>query len=351
MIVNQSRVLEVTHTLLTMPDLINYWLCGQKVCEFSIATTTQCFDPRQRMWANPLLERMHIPTRIFPELVEPGTVLGNTTPWVAEETGATCAVIAPASHDTGSAVAAVPAQGQNFAWISSGTWSIMGTELREPVINQASLNFNFTNEGGVNGTFRFSKNIAGLWLVQESRRTWAAEGGNLSYSDLTEMASQADPLVSVIDPDCLDFIKPGDMPARIRAFCQRTGQPVPNSKGAIIRCVLEGLALKYRWVLERLEEIVGRPLAPIHIVGGGAQNRLLNQFTADATERLVVAGPVEATAIGNILMQALALGQLNSLEGARAVVRRSFVPDVFEPVRQADWDDAYERLLQVMNGV
>jgi rhamnulokinase len=348
MTVNQSPVLEVAQAFLTMPDLINYWLSGQKACEFSNATTTQCFDPRRRIWADPLLEIMNIPTQIFPEVVEPGTVLGGLSPLVAEEIGGTAAVIAPACHDTGSAVAAVPAQGQNFVWISSGTWSIMGTELREPIINQASLDSNFTNEGGVNGTFRFSKNIAGLWLAQESRRTWAAEGEDLSYSDLTQMASQADRLVSVIDPDCLDFIKPGDMPARIRAFCQRTGQPVPHSKGAIIRCVLEGLALKYRWVLERLEEIVGRPLAPIHIVGGGAQNRLLNQFTADATGRPVVAGPVEATAIGNILMQALALGQINSLKDARAVVRQSFVPDLFEPIDQAGWDDAYERLLQVM---
>ncbi|MFQ5812587.1 MAG: rhamnulokinase family protein, partial [Anaerolineae bacterium] len=232
MVVGRSPALDIADTFLTMPDLFNYWLTGRKVCEFSIATTTQCYDPRQGDWAIPLLERLGIPTHIFPEIVPPGAVLGQLLPAVAEEVGVSgLPVIAPACHDTGCAVAAVPAEGPGFAWISSGTWSIMGAELPEPVINEQSLAFNFTNEGGVCGTFRFSRNIMGLWLVQECRRTWARAasltGEELSYDELTQMASQAAPLRSVVDPDYSEFLKPGDMPARIRAFCRMTDQPVP----------------------------------------------------------------------------------------------------------------------------
>ena len=352
MVVGRSPVLDITETFLTMPDLFNYWLTGRKVCEFSIATTTQCYDPRKKGWANPMLERLGIPTHIFPEIVPPGTVLGQLSPSVAEEVGLRpkggLPVIAPACHDTGAAVAAVPAEGSDFAWISSGTWSVMGAELLAPVINEQSLSFNFTNEGGVCGTFRFSRNIMGLWLVQECRRTWARQGEELSYDKLTQMAAQADPLQSVIDPDYSEFLKPGDMPARIRSFCQMTNQPVPHSKEAIIRCALEGIALKYRWVLERVEEMLGRRLDPLHIVGGGTQNRLLSQFTADAIGRPVITGPIEATAAGNMIMQAMALGHLASLEEGRQVVRNSFDVTTYEPVSRTGWDEAYARLLTVM---
>ena len=350
MAVSQSPVLDVAETFLTIPDLFNFWLTGQVACEFTIATTTQCYDPRLHAWAEPLLLAMGIPRRIFPRVIPPGTILGPLSQAVRAETGAAnLCVIAPACHDTGSAVAAVPAQGQDFAWISSGTWSIMGIETREPIINAKSLASNFTNEGGVNGTFRYSKNIGGLWLVQECRRAWAAQGENFSYGELTEMATQADPLVSLVDPDHLEFLQPGNMPARIRGFCERTGQPVPASKGAVVRCALESVALKYRWVLEHLEEMVGHRLEPIHIIGGGTQNRLLNQFAADATGRVVTAGPIEATAIGNLCVQAIALGRLGSLDQARTVVRQSFVPEVFEPTNTAAWSgDAYSRLLSLM---
>ena len=245
-------------------------------------------------------------------------------------------------------MAAVPAEKPGFAWISSGTWSVVGAEWPKPIISEQSLAYNFTNEGGVCDTFRFSRNVMGLWLVQECRRTWASHGGNLSYAELTQMADQAEPFQSVIDPDHAEFFKPGDMPARIRDFCHRTGQVVPESKAAVVRCVLESLALKYRWVLERLEEMVGQSLEPIHIVGGGTQNRMLNQFTADATGRQVVAGPVEATRIGNLLVQAIALGIIPSLPEGRLLVRASFPPAVFEPTIQAGWDLAYQRLLEVM---
>ncbi len=352
MVVSHSPSLDVAETFLTMPDLFNYWMSGEIASEFSIATTTQCYDPRQRNWSDPLLSAMGIPRRIFPRVIAPGTVLGPLLPAVTEDTLAEkIPVVAPACHDTGSAVVAVPAETKDFAWISSGTWSIMGTELSAPVINPASLKFNLTNEGGANGTFRLSKNVAGLWLVQECRRTWAAAGDELSYEKLTEIAAQAKPLVSVIDPDHGDFLKPGDMPSRIRAFCQRSGQPVPETKVAVVRCILESLALKYRWVLERLEQVVGHRLDPIHIVGGGTQNRLLSQLTADATGRQVIAGPIEATALGNVVMQGIALGHIGSLQQARAIVRRSSELSVFQPADRAGWDDAYARLLNLMTEV
>jgi rhamnulokinase len=356
MVVDRSPALNIAETFLTMPDLFNYWLTGRKVCEFSIATTTQCYDPRKGGWAIPLLERLGIPTHIFPEIVPPGTVLGQLLPAVAQEVGVSgLPVIAPACHDTGCAVAAVPADGADFAYISSGTWSLMGAELSEPIINEQSLAFDFTNEGGVGGTFRFLKNIAGLWLAQECRRTWARAasltGEELSYDELTQMAAEADPLQSFVDPDHGEFLKPGDMPARIRVFCQKTAQPVPQTKGAVVRCTLESLALKYRWVLGRLEEILGRRLEPIHIVGGGTQNRLLNQFAADATGRRVIAGPIEATAAGNVITQAMALGHIGSLEEGRRIVRNSFDVVTYEPAGEAEWDEAYGRFLAMMEQI
>lgn len=344
LVVGHSPALDVAETCLTIPDLFNYWLSGVKASEFSIATTTQCYDPRRRTWADPVLAAMDIPRRLFPEIIQPGTVLGPLRPAVAEALGvAAIPIIAPACHDTGSAVAAVPAASRDFLWISSGTWSIMGAEVAEPIITAQSRAGNFTNEGGVEGTFRFSKNITGLWLVQECRRTWAAQGHTYSYAELTELAAQAAPLVSLIDPDYADFMKPGDMPARLRAFCQRTGQPTPDDRGAMIRAILESLALQYRWVLENLEAILGRRLQPIHMIGGGTQNKWLCQFTADATGRPVVAGPVEATAIGNVVMQAKALGHVATLAEGRDLVRRSFEVVTYEPGPAAAWEAAYAR--------
>jgi rhamnulokinase len=355
LVFNNSPQLSIADTFLTMPDLLNYWLTGRKVCEFSNATTTQCYDPRRKTWSRPLLERLAIPSHIFPEIVQPGTILGDLRGYLAEEAGiASLPVIAPACHDTGSAVAAVPARAAagsgDFLWISSGTWSIMGVEVNEPVINAQSLEYTMTNEGGVNGTFRLSKNIMGLWPVQECRRTWAHQGHQYNYDELTRMAAEAEPLRSIINPDHDDFLKPGDMPARIRAYCERTGQPVPETIGQVVRTALEGVALKYRWFLERLENLLGKHLDPIHIVGGGTQNKLLSQLTADATQRQVVTGPIEATAIGNLLVQAVALGQIGSLAEAREVVRRSFDVLTFEPnhLTCSAWDDAYSKLLKLM---
>jgi rhamnulokinase len=291
---------------------------------------------------------MKIPTGIFPEIVPAGTVLGPLQTALAEELGVgPVPIIAPACHDTGSAVAAVPASSRDFAWISSGTWSVMGAELAEPLITPQSLAYDFTNEGGAGHTFRFCKNIMGLWLLQECRRTWANQGEARSYAEWTEMAAGASPFCAVIDVDDGDFLKPGDMPERIRAFCRRSGQEAPSDKGALVRCILEGIALKYRLLLERLEEMLGRRLEPIHIVGGGAQSRLLSRFTADATGRTVITGPVEATAAGNILVQAVALGHLGSLSEARAMVRDSFEMVTFEPGKPNGWDEAYARLKEL----
>lgn len=349
MAVQKSPWLDVARTFVTIPDLFNYWLSGEITNEFTNATTTQCFDPRKRDWAAPVLDAMDIPAHLFGPVTESGTLIGGLLPHIAEDTGAGAVqIVVPACHDTGSAVVAVPAQNQDFAWISSGTWSIMGAEVREPYVNEKSLEYNFTNEGGVFGTWRLSKNIMGLWLVQECKRTWTHQGEELSYDEITRLASEAKPFLAVIDPDDNQFFHPGDMPERIRNYCVSTDQTVPQTKGEIIRVALESLALKYRWVLERLEELTGKRFDPIHIIGGGTKNRLLNQFTADATCRPVVSGPVEATAIGNVLMQAIGLEHLNTLTEARAIVRTSFRPEVFEPQTTADWDDAYSRLQKVM---
>jgi rhamnulokinase len=349
MVENHSPVLEIAETFLTMPDLFNYWLTGARVSEFSITTTTQCYDPQLNTWSEPVLKAMGIPIHIFPKIVPPGTVLGVLRSEIAERTGAgSLTVIAPACHDTGSAVAAVPSESDDYVWISSGTWSVMGINLPKPVINPQSLEFNFTNEGGIGGNFRFSKNIMGLWVVQECRRTWSAAGHDYTYATLAEMAASASRHVAVIDVDASDFLKPGDMPTRILEYCQRSDQKQPGDEATIVRVTLEGIALKYRWVLERLEELTGRKLPTIHIIGGGTQNRLLSQFTADATGRTVITGPIEATAIGNILTQAMAMGKLNNLEEACEVVRHSFEPQIFQPENRSGWDDAYAKLISLM---
>ncbi len=349
MVESQSPWLEIASTFLTMPDLFNYWLTGEIASEFSIATTTQCYDPRRKNWCEPLLHAMGIPLSIFPKIIPPGTILGKVRPYVGETANnPELLVVAPACHDTGSAVAAVPASGNNFAWISSGTWSIMGVNSPDPIINEQTLADNFTNEGGVNNLYRFSKNITGLWLVQQCRRTWNAAGGDFSYASLTELAAQSPRHLAVIDPDSDDFLKPGDMPSRIRSYCKKTAQPEPITEGAVVRLALEGLALKYRWVLEKIETLTKTRIDRIHIIGGGTQNRLLSQFTADATRREVITGPIEATAIGNILTQAIAAGDIHSQDEARQVINNSFEPETFEPGDISGWDDAYGKLQELI---
>ena len=345
-----SPALQAAHTFLNMPDLFNFWLCGQKANEFTIATTSQCYDPRAGDWAWDLLDRLGIPWQIFrgsaAGIVPPGTILGPLRASIAEQTSSgSLQVVASAAHDTASAVAAVPTVGQDFIYLSSGTWSLMGIEVKEPIINDRSLAYNFTNEGGVAGTFRFLKNIMGLWLVQECRREWARLGRSFSYDELTQMAAGAPPFGPLVSLGDSRFLPPGNMPQRIQRYCQDTDQAVPQTEGQIVRTALESLALEYRLVAEGLDEMAGRHLSSLHIFGGGSQNQLLNQFAADATGRTVVAGPVEATAIGNLLVQALALGVISDLAEARALVRRSFDVMVYEPRDTAAWDEAYERYL------
>lgn len=348
-----APALDIAQTFLMMPDLFNYWFTGRKVCEYTDASTSQCYNMAQNAWAFSLLEKFDLPTHIFPEVVPPGTVIGDLLPVVREEVGLNriIPVIAPGSHDTASAVAAVPVAEKskaNFAYISSGTWSLVGTETKTPVITDKCLAYNFTNEGGVQDTIRLLKNVTGLWLVQECRRIWAEQGQDLSWSELTRLASEAPPFGVLVDPDDLLFMAPGDMPARIGEYCRRTSQGLQDSRGVYLRCALESLALKYRWVIEGLEEVIGYSIGVVHIVGGGTQNRLLNQFAANATGRPVVTGPVEATAIGNVLMQMLAVGQIGSLEEGRELVRRSFPVETYEPQDREAWNEAYGRFSQLL---
>ncbi len=326
-----SCALDRAQTLLMIPDLLNYWLTGVKKAEATIASTSQFYDPAGKRWATDLFKRLSLPGRMLPDLVEPGASLGPLLPGVAEVTGlGGVPVFASAGHDTAAAVAAVPAEGKDFCYISSGTWSLMGVELDAPLINEESLELNFTNEAGVSGTTRLLKNIAGLWVLQECRRAWALEGNEYSYEDLTQAASAAEPYAGYLNPDA--FLAPGHMPGKIAEYCVSTNQPVPQGPGAMARAILEGLAIRYNEVLGNLEALTGTRLNAIHIVGGGSRNKLLNQLVANAAGRTVQAGPAEATAIGNVLVQAIGSGVIPDLATARRLVARSFPLDRFEPV-------------------
>jgi len=348
--INNSPQLQSTATLLFMPDLFNYFLTGTKSTEYSIASTSQLMNPVSGTWAYELMDRLGIPTGIFTDITKSGTIIGNLNPDIATELRVNRApVVSVASHDTASAVAAVPASGEDYIYISSGTWSLLGVELSKPIINDKSLKFNFTNEGGVNNTVRFLKNIMGLWLIQECRRQWQREGENLSYSQLEQMAMEPKPFEMFIDPDHNTFAYPGDMPGRIREFCRNTSQAVPQTKSEIMRCIYQSLALKYRYAIECMEEILGRKLPVIHIVGGGIKDRLLSQLTADATGKHVIAGPAEATALGNIAVQAMALGEVGSLKEAREIIKNSVPTEEYIPKDGDAWDAAYDKFRKILD--
>lgn len=347
---DNPSLLSCAKTLLFIPDLFNYLFTGVQKSECSIATTSQMFDPRRNAWAVDMLKKLSLPTSILPEVVPTGTVLGPLRSDVASECGvAKIPVIAPGGHDTASAVVAVPASGEDWCYISSGTWSLMGVELDKPLINEKALQYNYTNEGGMGGTIRFLKNIMGLWLVQECRRQLEKEGQVFDYTQLTKMASDAKPFAAIINPDHGPFLAPGEMPKKIAEFCQRTKQTAPTSTGETIRTCLESLALTYRRTLEGMQDVLGRKMKVIHVVGGGSRNELLNQMTADACGIPVIAGPVEATAAGNILVQAMALGSIKSLADAREIVRRSFDVKRYEPRDTKPWDAAYAKYQQLVN--
>jgi rhamnulokinase len=339
---DDSPLLDLAATFLTIVDVFNYWLSGSRTCEFTHATTQQCYDPRLGDWDRATLAALGIPTGIFPPVVPPGTRLGRYQG---------IPVIAPVCHDTGSAVVAVPTTTPNYAYISSGTWSPVGMEVDEPIINDATYEANLTNEGGIGGTFRLLKNVMGLWLVQQCRATWAAMGKTYGYDDLTTLAVDAAPFRSLVDPDDPSFLLPGDMPARIRAFCQRTEQPVPESDGQVIRTVYESLALKYRAVLDRLIALTGRTVERVHIIGGGSQNGLLCQMTASAIGCPVVAGPVEATALGNAIVQYIALGELAGMAQAREFLSHATPLTVYEPQDGAAWTEGYRRFEALLTSI
>lgn len=346
---NNSPMLEKAEALLFTPDLLNYFLTGEKITEYTIASTSQMLEAESGNWAYSLLERLGIPTRILLDIVNPGTVIGSVSKWVCDELNiGRIPVIAVAGHDTASAVMAVPAESGKYAYLSSGTWSLLGTETRRPVINDRTFSLDYTNEGGFNKSIRLLKNIMGLWIYQECIREWAKKGEALSYDELEEMALRAKPFVSFIDPDDDLFHGPGHMPEKIAEFCRRTGQAIPEDKGQIVRCIMESLAIKYRLVIEGLEQIVGYAIPVLHIVGGGCKNTTLCRFTANAIGRPVIAGPVEATATGNIICQLIALGEVKDLREARELVKRSFPTQEYLPSDSGQWDEASEKFKRLM---
>lgn len=342
-------MLEAAETLLLIPDLLHYWLSGELACEFTNATTTACFDPRADTWAGDLLERVGIPGRLFANVVAPGTALGPLLGEVGAETrlsGTT--VIAPATHDTGSAVASVPFVDPSAAYISAGTWSLVGLEIAGPLIDDRTFAANLTNEGGVAGTFRLLKNVTGLWLVHECRRAWALEGRDWAFEELVRMAETAAPLRCLVDPDDPTFAAPGAMPDRIRDYCAATGQQPPETAGETVRCALESIALGHARAVSLLGDASLEAPRALHVVGGGARNRLLCQWTADAACLPVLAGPEEATVVGNLAVQALALGEIGSLEEARRIVSASIPLTRYEPDSdRGAWTDASGRFARV----
>lgn len=341
------KLIDAATSLVSIPDLLNYWLTGHVRAELTNATTTQFVDVRSRAWATELLSDLDLPTRLLPELVEPGAVIGGLLPSVSRDLQGT-PVVVPGCHDTASAVASVRVSGDT-AFLSSGTWSLLGVELDQPIVTPKARDLNFTNEGGVCGTTRLLKNIGGLWLLQSCRRSWEASGQHFEYDDLvTAAGNTGPPFRSLIDPDHPSFLHPKNMVESIADYCRQTGQPAPESPPAYVRCILESLALKYRVVLESLESLTGTSIEVIRVVGGGARNRLLNQFTADATGRIVVAGPVEATILGNVAMQMVATGAVSSLDEARGVIDRSFPVERCDPREAERWDAHYRRFQEYL---
>jgi rhamnulokinase len=344
---SEAGGLDRAEALLMIPDLIAYWLTGEVRTEATNASTTQLYDVRARAWADGLIERLSLPRRIFPELREPGARVGGLVAGVREQTGLSeqTVVTAVGSHDTASAVVAVPAQGDRFAYISCGTWSLVGLELDQPVLTEASRLANFSNEGGVDGRIRYLRNVMGLWLLQESVRTWELAGRSVDLPALVEAAAQLPPRIRIIDPDDAAFLPPGDMPSRIAEACARTGQPVPAGEAETVRCIIDSLAVAYRRTVRQAAELAGRKVDIIHLVGGGAQNALLCQLTADACGLPVLAGPVEATALGNVLVQARALGAVGDLESLRDLVMRTQEVVRYEPTGNGGtWADAERRI-------
>ena len=346
MVETKSPLLQIAQRLLFIPDLINFMLTGRQVTEFTFATTSQLFNPNTLNWAEPVFAQLGLPRHLMAEIIAPGAMIGPLHRELSDASGLNdVPVIAVGCHDTASAVAAVPAAVENWAYLSSGTWSLMGVETSAPVINAAALEMNFTNEGGVAGTIRLLKNIMGLWLLQECRRQWSRDGRDYDYAQLMRLAETAVPFRSLVNPDAPAFLNPENMPQVIADFCRRTQQPVPQSDGEFARGIYESLALQYRRVMEMLDALQGKKIEVLHIVGGGSQNTLLNQFTADAIGKPVLAGPTEATALGNVTVQAIATGEFKNLAEARRAIKNSFAMQEFYPRDSGPWNDAYRQFI------
>lgn len=341
-------MLERADKMLFMPDLFGYMLTGKMCAEYSIASTSQLIDLDKRMWSKEILDAFGIKESVFAPLVQPGTVLGELSKEVCEECGVDpVPVISVCGHDTQSAITSVPCEDGDFAFLSSGTWSLFGTELDKPIVNETSMNINITNEGGFDGSTGFLKNIIGLWLIQESRRQWKREGKEYSYADLEKLALAAEPFKCFIDPDAPEFVPHGNIPERVREFCRKTGQFVPETVGEIMRCIYESLAMKYRLTFEKLRECTERDYPVIHVIGGGTKDGLLCQMTANSCDRTVKAGPIEATVMGNVAVQLMSDGSVKNIGQARKIVADSSELKTFEPKDTDKWAGAYEDFLKV----
>lgn len=347
---DNDKCLDIADKLLFVPNALTYLFCGNKTAEYSIATTSQLYNPATKDWAWEIIDALGLKRDIFPEITPACTLAGTLLPELQEELKCgPIPVILVGTHDTASAVAAVPAsKDKSWAYLSSGTWSLIGVELPEPLLTKEAMAANYTNEGGVGGTIRFLKNIMGLWLIQECRTEWKRRGQKFTFDEMDDMASKAEPFRSLIDPNDPSFSAPGDMPARIADFCRKTGQPVPETPGQILRTALESLALKYRQCLDDIEEITKSKIDILHLVGGGCKNIILNQFTANAVARPVQTGPVEATALGNIVGQAMAVGDIKSLQEARDIIRNSTDTQIYQPQDAEAWENAYKKFLTIV---
>ncbi|QGY42323.1 rhamnulokinase [Maribellus comscasis] len=333
--------LKVAESLLFSPDFLNYLFTGEKKTEYTIASTSQLLKPGKAEWESKLFEAAGIPGNIVEEVIQPGTVLGKVLPEIQEETGCNAIpCVAVASHDTASAVVSVPAKGGNWAYLSSGTWSLLGIESKEPLVSEKTLTMNFTNEGGVEGTTRFLKNIMGMWLIQECKRIWDEEK-ELEWQEIVDMSNKAESFKCYINPDDPLFLNPGNMPKAIQEYCTKTNQYIPQTRGEIARCIYDSLVLKYKFTIKQIESVTGKKIEKLHIIGGGANNKMLNQLTADALGIPVFAGPTEATAIGNIMLQAKAVGAVSSLEEIRQIIFDSFEVGEYTPSPKLDWEAAY----------
>jgi rhamnulokinase len=349
---DQPDALGIAKTLLFMPDIFNWLFSGVKSTDYTFASTSQLINPFTRNWEPLLFDKLGLPLGVMNEITEPGTAIGKLLPELSQQMNLKdLEIVAVGSHDTASAIVSVPVHDNDYAYISSGTWSLMGIESDIPVISEKTLEYNLTNEGGVGKKIRLLKNIMGLWLLQECRRVWSEKGMDFTFPELVAMAEKAEPFMSIIDPDYMKFYNPEDMTAEIRSFCTMTGQPVPSEPGQFVRIILEGLALKYRMVLDQLREVTGKKLGKIHIIGGGSQNELLSQFSANATGVPVITGPVEATAIGNLMVQAMAKGHVSSLDEIRQIIGSSFELRTYLPENQSAWEQSYQRFLLIVRKI